>query len=154
MESSRGRWSGMKLIKRQSSARWYYKADGKTEILISDRTLLKHAVSRGRLPLTDRAATGAAELVAAAHALCFSLALTTQLGVSQTARGRVQTTATVTLEHWVSGWTVTNIHLKILARLPEMSQCDFIDATVRAKTSCFVSRLMKSNISMNAKLER
>lgn len=144
----------MKVIKRQSSARWYYKAGGKTEILISDRTLLKHAISSSRLPLSDRTATGAAELVAAAHALCFSMVLTTHLGVAQTGRGRVQTTATVTLENWVSGWRVTNIHLKILARLPKMSQCDFIDATVRAKTSCFVSRLMKANISMSAKLQR
>lgn len=144
----------MKVIKRKSSARWYYKANGSPEILINDRTLLKHAVYSASLPLSDRVATSAAELVATAHALCFSLALTTQLGQAQTARGRVHTTTTVTLESWAAGWTVTNIHLNILARFPEMSQCDFIDATVRAKTSCFVSRLMKTNISMNAKLQR
>lgn len=121
---------------------------------MNERTLLNRATYSCRAPMSDRVATSAAELVAAAHALCFSMALTTQLGSSKTRRGRVHTTATVTLESWISGWTVTNIHLNILARLPDMSQCDFIDATVRAKTSCFVSRLVKANISMNAKLER
>lgn len=144
----------MKMIKRKSSARWYYKANGSPEILINERTLLKHASYSGRAPMSDRAATSAAELVAAAHALCFSMALTTQFDGAKTRRGRVHTTATVTLENWVSGWTVTNVHLNILARLPDMTQCDFIDATMRAKTSCFVSRLMKTNISMNAKLQR
>lgn len=142
------------MIKRKSSARWYYKANGSPEILINDRTLLKHASYSGRIPMSDRVATGAAEMVAAAHALCFSLALTTQLEGAKTRCGRGHTTVTVTLENWIAGWTVTKIHLNILARLPEISQCDFIDATLRAKTSCFVSRLMKTNISMNAKLQR
>jgi osmotically inducible protein OsmC len=144
----------MKLIKRKSSARWCYKANGKPEILMDDRTLLKHATYSCRLPIPDRIATSAAELIAAAHALCFSMALTKQLSDVKTNRGRVHTTATVTLENWISGWTVTNIHLDISARLPQITQCDFIDATVRAKTSCFVSRIMKPNISMTAKLQR
>ena len=144
----------MKTIKRKSSARWYYKANGSAELMIDERSLLKHANYSGGVPISDRRATNAAELVATAHALCFSMALSAQLGRTRAAHGRVRTTATITLENWVSGWTVTNIHLNILARLPNLSQCDFIDATVRAKTSCFVSRLMKTNISMNAKLQR
>ena len=62
-------------------------------------------------------------------------------------------TATVTLEHLAAGWTIMNIHLNVIARLPKVTQSRFIDATVRAKTSCLVSRLLRANISMNAKLE-
>src|SRR5678816_1694228 len=111
----------MKLIKRKSSTRWYYKANGAPEILMNDRTLLKQATYSCRVPMSDRVATSAAELVAAAHALCFSMALTSQLGGAKTRRGRVHTTATVTLENWISGWTVTNIHLNISARLPQIT---------------------------------
>jgi osmotically inducible protein OsmC len=70
------------------------------------------------------------------------------------ARGDIATTATVTLEHLAAGWTIINIHLNVIARLPRLTQGEFIDATVRAKTSCVVSRLLRTNISMNAKLEK
>ena len=53
-----------------------------------------------------------------------------------------------------AGWTVMNIHLNVIARLPKVTQSKFIDAAVRAKTSCLVSRLLRANISMNAKLEK
>src|ERR1043165_741190 len=104
----------MKLIKRKSSARWCYKANGKPEILMDDRTLLKHATYSCRLPIPDRIATSAAELIAAAHALCFSMALTKQLSDVKTNRGRVHTTATVTLENWISGWTVTKVTVAVV----------------------------------------
>jgi osmotically inducible protein OsmC len=70
------------------------------------------------------------------------------------AAGEIVTAATVTLEHLVAGWTIMNIHLNVLARLPKVTQGQFIDATVRAKTNCVVSRLLRANISMNAKLEK
>lgn len=143
----------MKQIKRKSSARWYFKAKGDPKIMIDSRSLLKHASYGASLPLSDRIATSAAELMATAHALCFSMELSSQLGLRSVRSGRFNTTATVTLENWVSGWKVTNVHLNILARLPMLSQCDFIDATVRAKTSCFISQLTKSNISLSAKLK-
>ncbi len=47
-----------------------------------------------------------------------------------------------------------NMHLDVLARLPKITQSGFIDATVRAKTNCLVSRLVRANMSMNAKLEK
>jgi organic hydroperoxide reductase OsmC/OhrA len=50
-------------------------------------------------------------------------------------------------------WTIMSIHLAIAATLPKMTQGRFIDATIRAKTSCLVSRVLRANISMTAKLE-
>jgi osmotically inducible protein OsmC len=51
-----------------------------------------------------------------------------------------------------TGWTITNIHLNVIAMLPEVTQSEFIDATVRAKTNCVISQLLRATISMNAKM--
>ena len=65
----------------------------------------------------------------------------------------IDTTATVTMEHVAAGWTMTGIHLDVIAWVPRVVQCDFIDAAVRAKASCSISRLLHAKVSMFAKLE-
>jgi osmotically inducible protein OsmC len=116
--------------------------------------VLKQARYSSGIPLRENSCTDPAELIAAAHAGSFSLALWNELGLARSASGNIITTATATLEHLAAGWTVMNIHLTVIARLPKMTQGGFIDATIRAKTSCLVSRLLRANISMNAKLEK
>lgn len=100
--------------------------------------------------------TNPAELIAAAHAGSFSMALAHELGAAGFVPSHIATiaTVTVTVEHLVAGWTMFSIHLKVLANVPNAAQGDFIDATLRAKTGCPISRLLRVNISMNAKLER
>lgn len=98
--------------------------------------------------------TDPAELIAAAHASSFSLVLANELGCKELARGEIVTLATVTLEQLSAGWTIMNIHLDVVARMPQMTQDEFIGATVRAKTRCMVSRSLRANISMHAKLEK
>jgi osmotically inducible protein OsmC len=66
---------------------------------------------------------------------------------------RIATTVTVTLEPLSAGWTITGVQLDFLADAPRAKQGDFIAAAVRAKTNCTISRLLKTNISMSAKLE-
>ena len=66
----------------------------------------------------------------------------------------IVTLATVTLEQLTAGWAIMNIHLDVVARMPKMAQDKFIGATVRAKTRCMVSRSLRANISMHAKLEK
>jgi osmotically inducible protein OsmC len=61
---------------------------------------------------------------------------------------------TVILEILLPGWTIMNIHLNVVAKLPEVTQSGFIDATVRAKTNCVVSRLLRADISINARSEK
>jgi osmotically inducible protein OsmC len=73
--------------------------------------------------------------------------------MAASAAANIVTTSTVTLERLAVGWTIMNIHLDVIASLPKVTQSSFIDATVRAKTNCLVSRLLRANISMNAKLE-
>ena len=144
---------GVKLIMKKTSVRW----DGsknRTRIMSTQSGVLERAgITPGILPGKD-SDTDPAELIAAAHAGSFSLALSDELGPAGSISGSIVTTATVTLEHPAAGWTIMNIHLNVTAKLPGITQNEFIDATVRAKTRCLVSRLLRANISMNAKLEK
>jgi osmotically inducible protein OsmC len=93
------------------------------------------------------------ELVAAAHAACFSMTLANELASAGFTPHRIATTVTVTIEPLPAGWTITGIQLDVVAEAPRAKQGDFIRAAVRAKTSCTISRLLKTNLSMSAKLE-
>jgi len=143
----------MQLIMRKASARWKGGSRGGTRVMTTESGALKQAGYSLGIPFRENSSTNPAELIAAAHAASFALALSQELGLAGSASGDIVTTATVTLEHVAAGWTIMNIHLNIAARLPRVTQGRFIDATVRAKTSCLVSRLLRANISMNAKLE-
>ena len=122
------------------------------------------AISSGSRELSDTAYTFATrfegsagtnpeELIAAAHAGCFSMALSAQLGEAGLTPDHVTTTATVTLEMLDSGPTVTTIHLEVTASVPGASQSAFDTAANNAKTGCPISKLMNAAISMNAVLE-
>jgi osmotically inducible protein OsmC len=141
----------MKIISAKSSARWVFKKKGHSEIAI-DSALLD-CPRNSFLATNFRTVRQAAELLAAAHALSFTTAFIFQLRSGKLHHGRIHTTATVTLENTRRDWTVTKLNLDVLARLPQLSQCDFVGAAVRAKTGCFVSRLTKTTVWMNAKLE-
>ena len=97
--------------------------------------------------------SGPYELIAAAHAACFSTALAHELAEANFSPERIETTATLTLESLAAGWTITAIQLDVVAEVPRAKQGDFIQAAVRSKTNCTISRLLKTNISMSAKLE-
>jgi lipoyl-dependent peroxiredoxin len=143
----------MKLIMRKASVRSKAGSNGGTRVMSTGSGVLKQARYASGIPLESNSAIDPAELIAAAHAGSFSLALSKELGLAGFASGNVVTTATVALEHLAGVWTIMNIHLNVIASLPKLTQSEFIDATVRAKTSCLVSRLLRANISMNAKLE-
>ncbi len=147
-------YASMHLIIRKASVLWKGGARRGTRVVTTDSGVLKRAKFSLGLPLNNKSHTDPAELMAAAHASSFSLALSNELGLSASAAGEIVTAVTVTLEHLATGWTVVNIHLNVLARLPKVTQGRFIDASVRAKTNCVVSRLLRANISMNAKLEK
>ena len=99
------------------------------------------------------AGTNPEELIAAAHAGCFSMALSAQLGEAGLTPDHVTTTATVTLETLDSGPTVTKIHLETTARVPGANQSAFDTCANNAKTGCPISKLMNAAISLNAVLE-
>ncbi len=99
------------------------------------------------------AGTNPEELIAAAHAGCFSMALSAQLGEAGLTPDHVTTTATVTLEMLDTGPTVTKIHLETTARVPGASREAFDTAANNAKGGCPISKLMNATISLNAVLE-
>ena len=97
--------------------------------------------------------TNPEELIAAAHAGCFSMALSGQLGNAGMTAENISTTATVTLDKTDAGFTITAVHLDVTARIPGAEQQAFETAANNAKAGCPVSRLLKAEITMDAKLE-
>ena len=143
----------MKLIIRKASVRWKGgKRSGGRVVAPEGDATMGDAFSFGLQPKSS-GDIYPLELIAAAHVSSFSLALSKELGIKTTALGEIIATATVTTRHIAADWAISNIHLTVVAWLPHISQERFIDATVRAKTNCMVSRLLQANISMNAKLE-
>jgi lipoyl-dependent peroxiredoxin len=98
--------------------------------------------------------TNPEELIAAAHAGCFSMALSAQLGTMNFTPQSLRTNATVTLEKLEAGWTISKIHLDVAARVPGISASAFDSAAASAKANCPVSRLFKAEITMDARLEQ
>jgi osmotically inducible protein OsmC len=82
------------------------------------------------------------------------MTLADELGAAGYPAQRIETTATVTMEHIAARWTMSRIHLEIIATVLDGEQFDFVDATLRAKANCPVCRLMNANISMQARLKR
>lgn len=93
------------------------------------------------------------ELIAAAHAACFSMALSAQLGEAGITPESINTTATVTLEKNAGGWEITASHLDVMAKIPGNDRATFERAAASAKAGCPVSRLLNAKITMDAKLE-
>ncbi len=97
--------------------------------------------------------TNPEELIAAAHAGCFTMALSAQLGEAGLTADRLDTTATVTMEKTDAGFTVTASHLDVRAKVPGASKEAFDKAAGNAEKGCPISRLLNAKISMTAKLE-
>lgn len=98
------------------------------------------------------AGTNPEELIAAAHAGCFTMALSAQLGNAGITPESLETTAAVTLEKLEAGFTITKIHLDVRARIPGVDKSAFEKAAENAKAGCPISRLLKAEITMTAKL--
>jgi osmotically inducible protein OsmC len=97
--------------------------------------------------------TNPEELIAAAHAGCFTMALSAQLGNAGLVVDKLETTATVSFEKLEAGWTVTQIHLDVKGRVPKADVAAWEKATAAAKSGCPISRLLNTTITMDAKLE-
>jgi lipoyl-dependent peroxiredoxin len=98
--------------------------------------------------------TNPEELIAAAHAGCFTMALSAQLGTMNFTPQSLRTSAKVTLEKLDAGWTISKIHLDVSARVPGISASAFESAAANAKANCPVSRLFRAEITMDAHLEQ
>ncbi len=97
--------------------------------------------------------TNPEELIAAAHAGCFSMALSGQLEEAGFTAESIRTTATVTLEKTDAGFRITKVHLDVTAKIPGADQEAFETAANNAKIGCPVSQLLNAEITMDAALE-
>ncbi len=96
--------------------------------------------------------TNPEELIAAAHAGCFTMALSAQLGNAGITPESLETTAAVTLEKLEAGFTVSKIHLDVTARIPGVDPAAFEKAAADAKAGCPISRLLKAEITLTTHL--
>lgn len=97
--------------------------------------------------------TNPEELIAAAHAGCFSMALSAQLGAMNLVPASISTSAAVSLEKLDEGWAITKVHLDVAAKVPACSREDFEAALNKAKEGCPVSRLLNAVITVEARME-
>jgi osmotically inducible protein OsmC len=98
------------------------------------------------------AGTNPEELIAAAHAGCFSMALSAQLGSAGMTAESIDTKATLTLDKTEAGFTITSVHLDVKVSVPGADQAKFDEAAQNAKNGCPVSRVLNANITMDAQL--
>lgn len=98
--------------------------------------------------------TNPEELIAAAHASCFSMALSAQLGNAGITPESINTTANLTLEKLESGFAITKIHLDVHAKISNGDDAAFQKAAEAAKAGCPVSKVLKAQITMSATLDR
>jgi osmotically inducible protein OsmC len=140
-------------MKRKASAEWKGGLkDGKGTISTGSGVLANTQYSFGTR-FEEGKGTNPEELIAAAHAGCFSMALSGQLGNAGMTAERINTSATVTLEKTDAGFTVTSVHLEVNAKIPGADKQAFETAANNAKSGCPISRLLNTNITMDAKLE-
>jgi lipoyl-dependent peroxiredoxin len=97
--------------------------------------------------------TNPEELIAAAHAACFSMALSLMLGEAGMTPERIETHASVTIEKTGNGYEITSSHLSVVANVRVADKAKFDEIANKAKEGCPVSKLMKANITMDTKLE-
>src|SRR6204780_4233702 len=98
--------------------------------------------------------TNPEELIGAAHAGCFAMALSAQLSTLNFTPESIKVTSTVSLEKLDAGWTISKIHLDLAARIPGITQTAFESAAASAKANCPVSRLFKAEITLTSFLEQ
>jgi lipoyl-dependent peroxiredoxin len=97
--------------------------------------------------------TNPEELIAAAHAACFSMALSAQLGTANLTPSSIETSATLTMEKLDAGWTITAVHLDVVGKVPGADNAKFQELAGNAKAGCPVSKVLNAKITMDAKLE-
>ncbi len=140
-------------MKRNASAEWKGGLkDGKGRIS-TDSGVLENAQYSFSTRFEEGKGTNPEELIAAAHAGCFSMALSGQLGNAGLTADTIKTIASVTLEKTDAGFTITKVHLDVAARVPGATQEGFDTAANNAKAGCPISRLLKAEITMDARLE-
>ena len=140
-------------MKRSASAIWSNDLKSGHGALATHSGVLKDTPYSFATRFESAQGTNPEELIAAAHAGCFTMALAASLGRAGFTPKRLATQATVTLELLGGNWSISGVHLENEAWVPGISAEKFAQIAVDAKANCPVSRLLRADISLNAKLE-
>src|SRR5580700_77654 len=140
------------IMQRKASAVWQGGLkDGKGSISTASG-VLKDTQYSFSTRFENGVGTNPEELLAAAHAGCFTMALSAQLGGAGMTAQKLETTATITLDKVGDGFSITKSHLDLAATIPGADQAKFDAAVKAAETGCPVSKLFKAEISVSARL--
>jgi lipoyl-dependent peroxiredoxin len=140
-------------MKRKGSAVWRGGLKDGKGVVSTDSGVLSNTQYSFSTRFEDGKGTNPEELIAAAHAGCFSMALSAQLGNAGITPEQIQTTATVSLDKTDGGFAITAIHLDVNAKIPGGDKQAFETAANNAKAGCPVSKVLNATITMDAKLE-
>ena len=139
-------------IKKTASAHWA--GDLKTGIgsISTETGVLREAPYGFKARFEGGKGTNPEELIGAAHAGCFSMALSMILGDAGLKADSIDTTAEVTLDKQDDGFAITAVHLVLKAKVPGATQQQFDELTTKAKLGCPVSKVLKAEITLDATL--
>ena len=140
-------------MQRNASAHWSGGLKDGKGTLTAPSGILKNTPYSFATRFESQPGTNPEELVAAAHAGCFSMALSAQLGNAGMTAQAIDTTATVTLDKVEGGFAVTTVHLQVRAKIPGADKAKFDQAAKNAKDGCPISKLLNAKITMDAQLE-
>jgi osmotically inducible protein OsmC len=141
------------MMKRSATARWNGDLKSGKGTISTQSGVLSNTQYSFSSRFEQGTGTNPEELIAAAHAGCFSMALSLQLAEQGLVAQSITTKATVTIDKTDAGFTITASHLELTARIPGASQQAFEAATDNAKNGCPVSKVLNTKITLDRKLE-
>ncbi len=140
-------------MKRTASAVWHGDLKKGNGSLSTQSGVLKQTPYSFATRFESGTGTNPEELIAAAHAGCFTMAVSAFLGAANFMPDTLSTEATLTLEQVQGNWTITAIHLALTAKIPGIDGEKFAEIVANAKANCPVSRVLNAKITLDAKLE-
>jgi osmotically inducible protein OsmC len=139
-------------MKRSASAKWSGDIIGGKGTVSTESGVLSGAQYSFSSRFEDGIGSNPEELIAAAHAGCFSMALSGFLGTAGQAPEQIDTKATVKVEKADLGFRIAGVHLDVTAKVPGMDEATFLKAANEAKEGCPVSKVLNTTITMDARL--
>ena len=140
-------------MKRSATAVWQGDIKGGKGAITTESTVLNSAQYSFSTRFENGVGTNPEELLAAAHAGCFSMALSLQLSTAGMTAESINTVCTVTLDKVEGGFSITGSHLAVKVRIPGGDKVKFDQAAAGAKAGCPLSKVLNANVTMDAQLE-
>ncbi|WP_409295130.1 OsmC family protein [Pseudomonas sp. KCJK8670] len=139
-------------MKKTASAIWQGGLKDGSGFLSTESGVLKQNPYGFNTRFEGSPGTNPEELIGAAHAGCFSMALSMMLGEAGLTAERIDTIAEVSLDKQADGFAITAVHLVLRAKVPGASESQFLEIANKAKAGCPVSKLLNATVSLDALL--